>query len=341
MRDPAGRSGFRASAPLLWPLLLGLRAMDLDVEALLARVGLSLRELEDPDTRMPIEVATELSFLAAEARGDEAMGLHLAEMYVPGAFGVLDYLAHSSRTLGEALRHLCRYNRLLQDAIETVLDVSEGQAFIWQRRLGGFRPLAGITENAIANLVIIGRQLSGAPVIPIEVQFTHAEPPNSAEHARIFKAPVRFEAERDGVILPAADLDLPLPNADPGLCAILDRHAKQLLDQLPRVARFSQRVRELVAAELKDGAPRADSVARKLHISQRTLHRRLKEDQTSYEHLVDGLRRALAERYLNEPKMSTDEVSLMLGYSEVSAFRRAFVRWFGVSPSRYRRRGKL
>src|SRR5207248_5725833 len=119
--------------------------------------------------------------------------------------------------------------------------------------------------------VIIGRQLTGAPVIPIEVHFRHAEPSYSAEHVRVFKSQVRFEAERDGLILPAADLDLPLPNADPGLCAILDRHARQLLEQLPEVPRFSQRVRELVAAELKEGAPTADAIAQQLHVSNRTL----------------------------------------------------------------------
>ena len=338
MRDRAGRSGFRASAPLFWPFILGLRAMGMDVESLLSHVGMTLAQLEDPDTRIPVEVGIELAYLAAEERGDEAMGLHMAELYVPGAFGVLDYLGNSSRTLGEALRHLCRYNRLLQDAVETVLEVRGDRAFIWQRTFGGFSAPPGITENALANLVIIGRQLTGAPIIPIEVHFRHAEPPYAAEHARVFKCKVRFEADRDGLVLPAADLDLPLPNADPGLCAILDRHARQLLEQLPEVPRFSQRVRELVAAQLKDGAPTADAIARQLHVSKRTLRRRLNEDQTSYEELLEGLRRALAERYLSEPNLSVEEVALMLGYSEVAAFRRAFGRWYGVSPSRYRRR---
>jgi AraC-like DNA-binding protein len=338
MRDRAGRSGFRASAPLMWPLIYGLRALDADVEGLIARVGLSLVELEDPDTRIPIEVCVDLAVLAAEVTGDEALGLHLSERYVSGLFGVLDYLAHSSRTLGEALRNLCRYNRLLQDAIETVFDVTGDRALIWQKSFGAFRPPAGIVENAIANLVVIGRELTGAPVVPIEVLFTHAEPGYSAEHARIFKCPVRFEADRDGLVLPAKDLELPLRNADPTLCAILDRHARQLLEQLPAVPKFSQRVRELVAAELKDGAPTSRAIAKKLQVSERTLRRRLLGEQTTFEKLVDGLRKGLAERYLNEANLSVDEVSLMVGYSEVNAFRRAFARWHGESPSQYRKR---
>lgn len=324
----------------MWPLIYGLRALDADVEGLLARVGLTLERVQDPDARFPIEVGIELAVLAAEATGDEALGLHLSERYVPGVFGVLDYLAHSSRTLGEAVHNLCRYNRLLQDVVETVLDVRGDRAFIWQRAFGAVRPPPGITENAIANLVVIGRELTGAPVVPIEVHFTHAEPGYSSEHARIFRCPIRFEAERDGVILRAEELNLPLPNADPALCAILDRHAQQLLAQLPRVPKFSQRVRELVAAELRERAPTSAAIAKKLHLSERTLRRRLQEEETTYENLVDGLRRALAERYMGEPNLSIDEVALMLGYSESNAFRRAFTRWHGESPAKYRRRGK-
>src|SRR5205814_913454 len=137
----------------------------------------------------------ELAIFAGEASGDPAWGLHLSERYAPGVFGVLDYLAHSSRTLGEALRHLCRYNRLLQDAVETVVEVHGDRAHIFQKSFGAFRPPAGITENAIANLVVIGREFTGAPIIPIEVTFTHAKPPYFSEHARIFKCSVRFEAD--------------------------------------------------------------------------------------------------------------------------------------------------
>ena len=338
MRDRSGRSGFHASAPLIWPTLSGLHSMGVDLEALVSSVGLSLEELRRPDTRIPIETGVALAFAAAQATGDEALGLHLAERYTPGVFGVLDYLGHSSSTLGEAIRHLCRYNRLLQEVVETSLDVDGGRAVVWQKAFGGLLIPPGIVENALANLIVIGRELTGAPLVPIEVQFTHAEPPYSREHARIFKAPVRFEAERDAVILPASALELPLPNADPQLCTILDSHAQLLLTQLPRVARVSQRVRELVAARLKEGAPTAEAIARKLDMSERTLRRRLNQDGTTYEDLLDGLRRALSERYLAEANLSTEEVALMLGYSDLSTFGRAFRRWHGITAAAFRKR---
>lgn len=341
MRARAGLSGFSLSAPLIWPLLTGLRALGADVEAIVADAGLSLPELQDPDTRIPIEGGVALAFAAGLRTGDEALGIHLAEKYVPGVFGLLDYLAHSSRTLGEAIRYLCRYNRLLQDAVETHLDVRDDRAIVWQEALGGFVLHPGIVENAIANLIVIGRDLTAQPFAPIEVQFKHSEPSYSSEIRRVFGAPVRFGAERDGVVLAREALDLPLVNADPMLCVILDRHARRLLEELPRVPHFSQRVRELVLDRLKEGAPTAAQIAAELHMSTRTLKRRLQQEETSYEALVDGLRRALVERYLDEPTLSTEEIALMLGYSAVSPFRRAFRRWFGVTPSSFRRERRM
>jgi AraC-like DNA-binding protein len=331
------RSGFRASAPIVWPLLAELRALGVDVVRVTRGLGLEVTDLEDPDTRIPIESLIALGAAAVEETGDPAFGLHLAEHYRPSTFGVLDYLAHSSRTLGEAIRHLCRYNRLLQDAAETILEIEGDRAFLFQRTLGGFALPPAMNENSMANLVVIGRELTGCELVPLEVTFVHAEPPYSAEHTRIFKTTVRFGAERDGIVLPRAALELPLRNADSTLCTILERHAAQLLREMPRVDRFSHRVRELCVGELTDGAPTAARIAEKLHMSERTLRRRLGDEGTSFEDVLDDLRRDLSERYLGEPTLSVEDVALMLGYSEAGAFRRAFRRWHGKSPAEHRR----
>jgi AraC-like DNA-binding protein len=338
MNRRVARSGFRASVALVWPLAAELGSLGVDVARLVARIGLTPEKLADPDTRIPFEDLITLGAAAVEATGDEAFALHLAEHYRPNVFGVLDYLARSSTTLGEAIRNLCRYNRLLQDVVETSLDVEGDSAVIWERILGGAQLPPPMTENSMANLVVIGRELTGAPLRPLEVCFMHQEPAYSAEHARIFGCPVHFGAERTALVLPTAALELPLPHGDPALRSILERHAEQLLDRVPRVARFSDRVRELALAELKDGSPTAELIARKLDMSERTLRRRLQEDRTTYEQLLDDLRRGLSERYLDEPSLGIDAVALMLGYSEVGAFRRAFRRWYGTSPAAYRKR---
>ena len=337
----AGLSGFQVSAAMLWPMLSGLRAMGADVDAICRRVDLSLSELQDPDARIAFELGIQLSLESAQAVRDPAFGLHLAERYTPGLFGLLDYLAHSSRTLGDAIKHLCRYNRLLQDAAETLLEMEGSRVVIWQRLLGTVWLPPGVVENSMANLVVIGRTLTGASLVPIEVLFRHPAPDYAAEHERIFQTSVRFEAERDAVVLRAEDLELPVTKSDPGLCSILDRHAQSLLESQPRVARFSARVRKLCAGMVKDGTPTAERIARELRMSERTLRRRLNKEGTTFEELVDELRRVLTEHYLDFPDMSLEQIALMVGYSESSAFRRAFRRWYGTSPADYRRRREI
>jgi AraC-like DNA-binding protein len=336
--NSTGLSGFQVSTAMLWPMLTGLRAMCADLDAICRRAGVSLAELEDPSARIPFESAVRLSLASADEVGDPAFGLHLAERYSPGMFGLLDYLAQSSQTLGQAIRHLCRYNRLLQDAAETRLELVGERAVIWQELLGGVWLPPGVVENSMANLVVIGRAVTGSDLRPIEVQFRHPPPVYAAEHDRIFRTRVRFDAERDAVVLRAEDLDLPVTKADSGLCSVLDRHARQLLESQPRVALFSARVRKLCACMLRDGAPTAVRVARELRISERTLRRRLKKEWTTFEELVDELRRGLTQHYLDFPEMTLEQIALSVGYSEAGAFRRAFRRWYGTSPADFRRR---
>jgi AraC-like DNA-binding protein len=139
------------------------------------------------------------------------------------------------------------------------------------------------------------------------------------------------------MLLPRRSLDRPLVRADAGLCAVLERHARELLERLPRATSLSGRIRQLVAGDLVKGVPSPAEVARRLHMSGRTLQRRLREDGTSHRALVDELRRDLAMRYLGEREIGIAEVAFLLGFSEASAFHRAFRRWSGTTPSAYRR----
>jgi AraC-like DNA-binding protein len=271
--------------------------------------------------------------------GDDAFGLHAAEQIRPGAFDVLDYAIRSSATLGEGLQRLARYHRILHDA-----------AVIQLRREGGAVRLTHTlpTEAAalprhpaefiVAAWVVVARQATGVHIAPVEVTFRHAPPVDVTEHRRLFRVPVRFKQASNGILLQRALLDTPLVRADPGLCAVLERHVHELVERVPRATAFSDRVRQLVASELSGGGSSATTVARRLHMSRRTLQRQLGADGTTFRALSDGLRRELALRYLFEREVAIAEVAFLLGFSETSAFHRAFKRWSGTTPAAYRRK---
>jgi AraC-like DNA-binding protein len=168
------------------------------------------------------------------------------------------------------------------------------------------------------------------------VRFRQSAPDDRNEHDRLFRALIRFNSAVNGIVLPRRSLDLPLVKSDPGLCAVLERHMSTLLDKMPRTMSYSIRVRELIANELSTATPSATAAARKLHMSRRTLQRLLEAEGTTFSELVDDLRRELATRYLREPAIAIAEVAFLLGFSEASAFHRAFKRWQGTTPAAYR-----
>jgi AraC-like DNA-binding protein len=314
-------------------IVAGLAAANADVGAVLAEAGISFDDLADPERRLPREAMLGLWKAARRATGDPAFGLHLAERVTYGSFGVLEYVARSSSTLGDALTRVARYARLLDDVGEIAF-VRAGDAITIVPRLGDSWPIpSDVMEAILAMTLRMARELTGdASVLPRAVELRHAAPRDVREHARVFGVPVQFGASRDGITFPQALLELPVPRADPALLAILDRHAQELLRRLPPVGTLAARVRALLAGELRGGNPVIDTIAAKLRVSERTLRRRLKDEGTSLTALLDELRRELAVRYLEERAMTLDAIAFELGFADARAFRRAFKRWTGRAP---------
>ena len=319
------------------PVIERLRALALDTEAVLTAAGCDAAALDDPDGRIPHALAVALWREAARCSGDEAFGLHAAEQIRAGAFDVLDYATRSSATLGHGLQSLVRYHRILHDVALVQLR-AEGDRVGLTHALpehAGELPRHA-AEFIVAAWVVVARQATGTDLVPLEVSFRHAPPADRAEHERLFRAPVHFNGRANGVVLSRPQLDLPLVRADPGLCAVLERHMGDLLARVPQTTSFGDRVRQAVAADLSTAAPSATAAARQLHMSRRTLQRLLHAEGTTFSALVDALRRDLATRYLREPGIAIAEVAFLLGFSEASAFHRAFRRWQGTTPAAYR-----
>lgn len=321
------------------PVAERLRALGLDVGAALASAGADPAILDDPQGRLPHALAIAVWQEAVRRSGDDAFGIHAAEQIRPGAFDVLDYATRSSATLGEGLERLVRYHRLLHDAALVQLRVDGDVA----RLTHALPPAAAAAlprhpaEFIVAAWLVVARQATGLDLAPVEVTFQHAPPADPSEHRRVFRAPLRFDQPQNGIVLRRSLLDTPLVKADPGLCAVLERHIDALVASVPAATAFRDRVRQVVARTLSSGGPNAATVARHLHMSRRTLQRQLDADGTTFRALADGLRHELALRYLGERTIAIAEVAFLLGFSEPSAFHRAFKRWRGTTPSAYRR----
>ncbi|MEZ4408597.1 MAG: AraC family transcriptional regulator [Polyangiales bacterium] len=325
------------SVQVLRALLFHAASRGHDPAALARGFGVDPGVLADPDGRVPamvmVRVWNELSALL----DDPHLGLTLAEVAKPSALSIAGYLMQAAPTLGDALKILLRYERLLQDTGGTVLEALPDALRVVHRHPVGVDVPGHVAEFGLAVTTHMARRNTGATLVARAIFFEHPRPADTSRHREVFGVEPAFSAGRTEVVIPRAVLDLPQRTADPMLSEILSRDAEALMAKLPRKGDLVDLARRAVAESLPSGDATLERVARRVGVPPRTLQRRLRESGCTLQSMVDDVRRALAERHLSDPTASVSEVALLLGFSEVSAFYRAFTRWTGVPPARWRR----
>lgn len=329
-----------ASVLICRAIVGGLQSKGVPPERLLAEVGLTSEELADPHFRVPHDRLLALWRGATRLSGDPSFGLSVGQQAPLGSFDVLDYVIRNCAVLGEAFEAIIRYQRLIHTATGFHLERAEGTARFTQRLVGEFAPMPReACEFVLAALVTRGRRVTGRDWSVRQVSFQHAAPDDTREYQRLFRGPVLFSQPVNELVLDEALLRLPTVGADPGLKEVLERHGVDLLSRLPPAEDFISKVRYEISVGMRGSPPSVDTVARKLGLSRRSLQRRLGEEGTRFQQLVDATRRSIAERQIRERKLALSEIAFLLGFSEASAFHRAFRRWTGLTPSEYLRQG--
>jgi AraC-like DNA-binding protein len=300
--------------------------------------GLDPAMLDDPDRRIPYAQIVALYEEAARLTGDDAFGLHLGERTSPKVFDVLGYVLINSPTLGEGLSRVVRYHSIWNDGAGYTLDTDGARARLGYNYLTlDGRDCRHDCEMTLAITVHLSRAATRVEWTPVEVSFQHARPRDISEHQRIFRSPVHFSRPANEVVFDASLLSLPVADADAALCALLERHAEEMLSKFPRRGGLTDEVRRRLCDALGGGDLGLDTLAQQLGLSARTLQRKLKDEGTSHHDLLEEIRRDLSKRYLQEPRMAICEVAYLLGFSDASAFHRAFRRWTGLTPAEFRR----
>ena len=327
----------------VWLLAAGAQARGLDVPALLATHGLTEALTADVDARVPASAVLDLWAELPERSGLPHFGIWLAELACAApATSLGAHLVQSAPTLGAGLSRLIGFERVFHGVQATSLAVSESVARVTHRPPVGIGPGARpAIEFAFAWMLGTARLTTGVALAARAVSFSHPEPAELGEYARVFGVVPRFSAADDALELDSSALLLPQRTADALLARLVDRHARTLARELPTGAGPAARVRSLIARNLSRGDPDAanlSEIAQELGVPQRTLQRRLQAEGTSFASLLDELRRELALTHLADPGTSVAEVAFALGFGDQTAFHRAFVRWTGKTPGEHRRR---
>ncbi|HMA06776.1 MAG TPA: AraC family transcriptional regulator [Ramlibacter sp.] len=309
-----------------------------DVPRLFRAAGADMALLDAPDARFPADQVTRLWELAVTWSGNPALGLdrELALRHVN--FDVVGYAMLSSPDLHAGLDSLSRYLALISDAATFGLQpVAEGAWLVLGHTGNTLRVPRQRQEYGLLALLMLCRWLTRREVRPLAAEFVFPDPVDLRPYRCAFECPLRFGQPATRLLLPACDLAAAIPSRNPSMYAL---HEKVLQGRLQALgnARTSYRVSEAIIRRLHQGEPRREDIASSLALADRTLQRRLHEEQTSFQELLDGARRELACKYLADGQYSLGEVADLLGFVDQSNFFRACKRWFGLTPTQYRQR---
>jgi len=276
------------------------------------------------------------SRVAAERIVDPAFGLRAARCWHPSNLGVLGHAWLASSTLRTALNRLERYNRILTEkATYRLEDSAKGLRLVFDHGRKDLVLAAPGVDFTFSILVDMCRMNFGAALRAQEVSLRRAKPADSAPWDHYFGCRVQFGAARDSFLLSRRDVDEPLPIANRQIAGTLDAILAKQLAELDR-SNVPARCKAALLERLASGESPEEDIAKDLHMSRRTLQRKLAEAALTYQQLVDDTRRDLALRYIEDPGKSITEVTFLLGFSGQSAFTRAFRRWTGKAPTEYR-----
>ncbi len=315
-----------------------LAVEQLDVPGLFRDAGLDFAALGDPDARFGIDQVNLLWELALARSGNPAIGLVGAVQAKPRHFGIVAYALMSAPDLLGILHRMVRYIGIVSDAaIVTVRKRGDDHRLVLTVRPGSRPAPHQRFAFDLLRFLSFCRWVTDAELKPAAVELSHPGGQSALAFAAAFGCMPRFGAAENALVFSAADATRPLPTAHDRLSAVHDRIATEYLQRMSDSLVKTQ-ARAMIAGRLPDGAPTRGAIARALGTSERTLHRRLAEEGTSFQRLVDETRRELAESYLVRRDLSLAAVAYMLGFKDQGGFFRAAQRWLSMTPTQYRQR---
>jgi AraC-like DNA-binding protein len=309
--------------------------LGVDVDELFRQSELDVVGLTQPDRWVAAASVADLLERTATLTGRDNVGVLLAENRRLANLGPLGMVIRDDPSLRGALLTLIRYNHMYNEAVQTrLVETGETATIRVGLRLGQTRPARQSIELAVGSMFGVLANLAGDRWRPLAVRFSHPPPSEPSVHRRLFGA-VTFNHDFDGIVLRAADLDIPNALADP----LLLPYAQRLLapPSHPTNATVVDRTRELIETLLPAGRCSSEHVARGLGMTRRTLHRKLQRAGTTFTDLLDATRVDLARHLVSNRDNSLTEITEMLMFSSPSNFSRWFRGHFGMSPRAWRR----
>ena len=332
MRRPA-EATLRIGATLALPEVL--RSLGFDPAALFAEAGFDPALFDNPDNEVSFAARNRLLAHCVARTGCRHLGLLVGQQGGLQSLGLTGLLVKYSTDLGTALRGLVRYAHLHVRGATVALAVNGDSVMLsYDIHQPQAEAIDQVADGALAVLFNVVRALCGPDWKPTEVRFAHRRPEDVEPFRRFFRVPLRFDAEQNALVFSADWLNRRLPHDEPEVRRLLQKQIDSL--EVRHCDDFPEQVRAVLRTALVTGHANADSVAALFSMHSRTLSRRLNAFGIGFRELADESRFEIAQQMLRDSAMDVSQVALLLDYADASAFTRAFRRWSGTTPARWR-----
>lgn len=306
--------------------------------SLMKQVGIDQKALDNPDNLISLHANIQIEELAARTTGCDAFGLLWGQRQDLTILGATGLLAKHSPDVDAALKNIIKYMHLHAPGLQIELKVEDEEtAYLIPRlRLQKTGTFTQYIDHVLAVAFNVCRCFMGPDWSPEMVCFAHRPPRDQRPFQKLFKSFLAFDADFNGIVFNAEILDKQLTETDPYLADLLINYLKGF-DQCPSND-ITVQIEKLITSLLRTGNCSIETVSGSLSIDKRTLQRKLKASNTTFQKLLDKVRSTTALNHLTQSDISMSHLAARLGYSEQSAFIRAFQRWFKETPQRWKNR---
>lgn len=332
-------SGAKYTTLAAWPLAIcrGLEQLGIDPDPLLKQAGLNREDfMSHPDGRVDVRQMTQFWELAKQVSGNEAFGLYVARFVQPMHFRALGLLMLTTDNLEHALIKAGQYSSMVSNSVLIRLEQTPDLIGFCIEQFPDVEISDLAVDGFLATLVSFIRQLGAESGFLDSVTLNRAAPKSKQPWIDCFEHDVEFDAQQNSIWLKRSCLKQAIVGGDPKMASFNEAVVKEYVQKLQGES-YSNKVKHLILAQLEKEEPSFANIAKQLTITERSLRRRLQDEDTSYRELLQHCRMEMAEYYLAHTEFSLTEVALRVGFADSSGFSKAFSRQYKITPTEYRK----
>lgn len=332
---------FWASMSVIRNLILLGSKNDVEIAAVCKAGDIDPNDLNNLELKVSLESKIAVIQKLLELSGDKDLGLHLGEKAAPPMLGQAGHLQQSSKDVLSAFERTFHFSRTFTAVYDSRMEEKNAEVWLYYEPVKAWSDASPETVSHGVNIPFAAtmnfmRLLSGRSVYPIRVMYRGDRIRDTSEHERIFQCKPSFNQDSNCMVFRTADMQIPVLGYNPQLSAMIEKLLQERLRESEEGVRFTTKVKEAISANYQFDFPQLENIAVTLNITPRTLQRKLQDENTSYRELRDSIRYELATTLLRYKDLTISEIAYKLGYAELTAFRKAFKQWSGVTPVDYR-----